>query len=245
VPIWPFIAVLAIGGGIGFSAWNEAREKEREAEESAKQRKEDEERFAAERKADQEAEERRIGPLKALVTTYAAIDPGTLPDGPIELSRGRRVLGIETVWQVAEPKLRRKLQIPEEGLRRDAFFAPESSAKLEGAPSIALRPEDVGTVVLVASVTGAVGVYKDNRSANADRPNELPAIATVYSFIAFVVPERKVVARWVLRVQPPPSIRVTADGTPLEFTFGQLTSAEYLACTDALFAGRSPRGDEP
>lgn len=72
-----------------------------------------------------------------------------------------------------------------------------------------------------------------------------PAPTRRHPFVAFVVPENKVVARWSRVCDPPLDVHVTKDGMPLQSTLGTLEPADYQADADALFAGRLPSDSTP
>lgn len=98
VPRGAIIAVLGvalIGGGW---ARGVARERARAGEADAKSREEAE----AKSQREKELAEKEAGlpPQRRRAKANAALDPTAFPEGPIELARGRRVLGIHTSWQV-------------------------------------------------------------------------------------------------------------------------------------------------
>lgn len=247
VPRGAIIAVLGvalIGGGWGLAAWRESVHAQEEAD--AKSREE------AEAKSQREKElaekEARTAPLKGALKANAALDPAAFPEGPIELARGRRVLGIHTSWQVLEPALRARLGMPDGGERPNRLFFPEPLLQKDSIASLARKPEDVGTVVQISTTTATIGTYRSPNALPDPSPGEKPrpgAYQTRYSFVAFVVPENKVVARWSRVCDPPLDVHVTKDGMPLESTLGTLEPADYQADADALFAGRLPNDSTP
>ena len=236
----PLIAIAAVGGGVGLGVWRGHVEDEEKAAEKARDEKELNEKWDKER----DERKRRLAPLEGTINMYAALDPATLPDAPIELSRGRRVLGVETLWKIEDPEARRILEISEAGEKRSGLFLPGDFEKNEGVASLAYKPEDIGTVVLVRSSEVPVGTYEGKGSGKDDKPGP-KGFETDYSFVAIVVPERKVVARWTRSVLPPLTVQTTPDGIPLQLTFGELEAADYQAYADALFAGRMPGGAAP
>jgi hypothetical protein len=237
------IAVVALGVGVGAAWWNDSTKKAKAAEakaiEEARDAKEREERWA------QAGEERKrqLSPIESSIKTYAELDTTALPEGPIELTTGRRVLSIDTLWKIADEDFRIRLKVPPEGEKRRSLFEPEGWDASEAAGVVALKDEDVGIVVLVSSTVMKVGTYKNER--HDAKYKDLPGLGALYSFVAVAVPERKVVARWRHFVEPPSSIRVSADGIPMgDMPFGTLRAATYRSFLDALRSGRAPKGSE-
>ena len=168
--------------------------------------------------------------LQGVADTYAALDETSLPEAPIALAKGRKVVFVRQSLGF-DPETARLLSSPERTptktveLPRD--FQPGTP------PELALDPKEVGVVVLARETMTKVGTYTGGKE---------PAIETTNDLVVILVPEKKRVAAFRHTLKPKLTATRMGQGKS-SVLVGNLSDDDgsWMAkAASALYEGRAP-----
>jgi hypothetical protein len=168
--------------------------------------------------------------LQSVADTYAPLDEASLPEAPIALAKGRKVVFVMKSMGF-DPETARLLRSPERSpvkiISLPGDFQPGTP------PALAVTPSEVGVVVLERETMLKVGTYTGGKE---------PAMGTKTEMVAILVPEKKRIAEFE-HMRNPPSL-ATRYGTgekSLLVPHASSTDEGWMGkAATALYEGRAP-----
>lgn len=168
--------------------------------------------------------------LQSVADTYAPLDEDSLPEAPIELAKGRKVVFVMQSMGF-DPETARALRSPErlpvKIISLPGDFQPGTH------PALAVTPSEVGVVVLERQTMIKVGTYTGGKE---------PALAMKREMVAILVPEKKRIAAFE-HMRNPPSVATRYGTGEKSLLIPHETSTDEgwrSKAATALYEGRAP-----
>ena len=168
--------------------------------------------------------------LQSVADTYAPLDEASLPEAPIALAKGRKVVFVMKSMGF-DPETARALRSPERSpvkvISLPGDFQPGTP------PALAVTPSEVGVVVLERETMIKVGTYTGGKE---------PAMGVKTEMVAILVPEKKRIAAFEHMVNPPSvATRYGTGQKSLLIPHTTATDEGWMGkAATALYEGRAP-----